>query len=181
LRGAPLRVPLCLREEIADLLDFMSPELELAGIEVVRRLPPGPARVLGDGNQLRQVFMNLVRNAQEAVLELERGPRHRPRDRPRIQVDMQCKDDQVIVVVRDDGPGIPVSPGELDRIFEAFYTSKAQGTGLGLPTVQQIVLDHDGSVRVAETGPTGTAFEVRLPACAPEGGSVSSPAATDPP
>lgn len=94
---------------------------------------------------------------------------------------MQCKDEQVVVVVRDNGPGIPGAPAELDRIFEAFYTSKAKGTGLGLPTVQQIVLDHEGSVRVAETGPTGTAFEVRLPACAPEGGSVSSPASTHAP
>jgi two-component system NtrC family sensor kinase len=178
-RPKPHRVPLDLREEMVDLLDFMSQELELAGIEVDRRLPSTPARVLGDANQLRQVFMNLVRNAQEAVLELDPGRRSRDpsRDPPRIRVDMQCKDDQVVVVVRDSGPGIPGAPAEHDRIFEAFYTSKAKGTGLGLPTVQQIVLDHEGSVRVAETGPAGTAFEVRLPACAPEGGSVSSPAA----
>jgi two-component system, NtrC family, sensor kinase len=202
-RPKPHRVPLDLREELNDLLSFMRPELELAGIEVVRRLPDTPARVLGDANQLRQVFMNLVRNAEEAVLDMERESERRPR----IWVDMQCKDDQVIVVVRDDGPGIPMpaakaissgpsyrsppapeaadaeevrSPAELDRIFEAFYTSKAKGTGLGLPTVQQIVLDHEGSVRVAETGPAGTAFEVRLPACAPEGGSVSSLAAIPP-
>jgi signal transduction histidine kinase len=179
-RPKPHRVPIDLREELNDLLDFMAQELDLAGIDVTRRLPPTPARVLGDANQLRQVFMNLVRNAQEAVLDPnhpERDPERRPRGRATIEVEMWCKDDQVVVVVRDDGPGIPVAPGELDRIFEAFYTSKAQGTGLGLPTVQQIVLDHEGSVRVAETGPTGTAFEVRLPACAPEGGSVSSPAA----
>lgn len=176
-RPKPHRVPLDLREELHDLLDFMGQELELAGIEVSQRLPSTPARVLGDGNQLRQVFMNLVRNAQEAVLETERE--RRPRDRPTIRVDMQCKDDHVVVVVRDNGPGIPGAPAEHDRIFEAFYTSKAKGTGLGLPTVQQIVLDHDGSVRVAETGPAGTAFEVRLPACAPEGASVSSPTATE--
>lgn len=188
-RPKPHRTPIDLREELHDLLDFMGQELDLAGIEVIPRLPSEPARVLGDANQLRQVFMNLVRNAQEAALEVERDaeppdreaePRIRPRIRPRIWVDMQCKDEQVIVVVRDNGPGIPMSPAEVDRIFEAFYTSKAQGTGLGLPTVQQIVLDHEGSVRVAETGPQGTAFEVRLPACAPEGGSVSSPAAIPP-
>lgn len=89
---------------------------------------------------------------------------------------MRCKDDQVFVVVGDDGPGIPLGSAEVERIFDAFYTSKAQGTGLGLPTVQQIVQDHDGAVRVAHTGPEGTSFEVRLPACAPDGGSVSSPA-----
>lgn len=182
-RPKPHRVPFDLRAELEDLLEFMGQELDLAGIEVTKRLPDAPARVLGDNNQLRQVFMNLVRNAQEAVLEPERSPERRPpRSRPpRIWVDMQCKDEQVVVVVRDNGPGIPGAPAELDRIFEAFYTSKAKGTGLGLPTVQQIVLDHEGSVRVAETGPTGTAFEVRLPACAPEGGSVSSPTSTHAP
>ncbi|MCA9705976.1 MAG: HAMP domain-containing histidine kinase [Myxococcales bacterium] len=175
-RPKPELRPIDLREELNDLLDFMAQELDMAGIEVEARLPPAPVHVRGDANQLRQVFMNLVRNAQEAVLDEE----HDPERRPRITVDMQCKEDQVIVVVRDNGPGIPVPAHEVDRIFEAFYTSKAQGTGLGLPTVQQIVQDHEGAVRVAQTGPEGTAFEVKLPACAPEGGSVSSPAAIPP-
>jgi len=173
-RPKPHLQPFDLCDELHDLLDFMAPQLEMAGIEVDAQLPPTPVDVRGDANQLRQVFMNLVRNAQEAVLDEEQEPERRPR----IEVEMRCKGGQVTVVVRDNGPGIPVAPAEVDRIFEAFYTSKAQGTGLGLPTVQQIVLDHEGSVRVAETGPAGTAFEVMLPACAPEGGSVSSPAAS---
>lgn len=179
-RPKPDRSELDLVDELRDLLDFMAPELEMAGIEVLRRLPPGPVPVLGDANQLRQVFMNLVRNAQEAALdeECDRGPEGERQ--PRIEVEMRCKDDQVFVVVADDGPGIGLSGGDVDRIFDAFYTSKAQGTGLGLPTVQQIVQDHDGAVRVAHTGPEGTAFEVRLPACAPDGGSVSSPAPVTP-
>ncbi len=164
-----------LREEVNDLLEFMLPQLEMDGVEVEPTLPEGPVQVDGDPNQLRQVFMNLVRNAQEAVLDEEQEPQRRPR----IHVEMRCKETQVIVVVRDNGPGIP-GDVEVDRIFEAFYTSKAQGTGLGLPTVQQIVQDHGGAVRVALTGPQGTTFEVRLPACAPQGGSVSSPAADVP-
>lgn len=172
-RPKPDRTRIDLAEELRDLLEFMAQELEMAGIEVELRLPDGPVPVLGDANQLRQVFMNLVRNAQEAALE------ERDRDeerRPRIEVEMRCKDGQVFVVVGDDGPGIPLPAAEVERIFDAFYTSKAQGTGLGLPTVQQIVQDHEGAVRVASTGPEGTSFEVRLPACAPDGGSVSSPA-----
>ncbi|MEM7157195.1 MAG: HAMP domain-containing sensor histidine kinase [Myxococcota bacterium] len=171
-RPKPERSQLDLREELRDLLEFMAPELEMAGIDVERQLPSGPVPVLGDANQLRQAFMNLVRNAQEAVLDPERDPERQPR----IDVEMRCKEDQVFVVVGDNGPGIP-HEAEVDRIFEAFYTSKAQGTGLGLPTVQQILVDHDGGVRVARSGPDGTAFEVRLPACAPDSGSVSSPAA----
>lgn len=179
-RPKPHRSPIDLGEELRDLLDFMAQELEMAGIEVERRIPEGPVPVLGDANQLRQVFMNLVRNAQEAVLEDQRD-RDRDHDhggerRPRIEVEMRCKGDQVFVVVRDDGPGIPLPDAEVERIFDAFYTSKAQGTGLGLPTVQQIVQDHEGAVSVAHTGPEGTSFEVRLPACAPDDGSVSSSA-----
>lgn len=172
-RPKPELLPIDLREELQDLLEFMAQELHIAGIDVVQSLPEGSAPVLGDPNQLRQVFMNLVRNAQEAALDEERDRERQPR----IEVEMRCKDEQVVVVVRDNGPGIPGGAETGDRIFDAFYTSKAQGTGLGLPTVQQIVQDHHGGVRVAQTGPDGTEFEVRLPACALQSGSVSSPAA----
>ena len=74
----------------------------------------------------------------------------------------------------DTGVGIDTPPEERERIFEAFFTSKAKGTGLGLSTVQQIVVDHGGRVSLVRTGPTGTVFEVQLPACAPAGASVSS-------
>jgi signal transduction histidine kinase len=77
---------------------------------------------------------------------------------------MRCKDDRVRVVVRDNGPGIDLPEDALERIFEAFYTRKAQGTGLGLPIVQEIVVDHGGTVRVDDTGPHGTTFSVELPA-----------------
>ncbi len=164
-RPKPQLQPFDLREELHDLLDFMGQELDMAGIDVQTRLPADPVEVRGDANQLRQVFMNLVRNAQEAVLDEEQDDERRPR----IEVQMRCKGDQVFVVVADNGPGIPGTV-DVERIFEAFYTSKAQGTGLGLPTVQQIVQDHEGAVRVAQTGPAGTAFEVRLPACAPAWG-----------
>ena len=87
---------------------------------------------------------------------------------------MHCKEDRVVAVVRDNGPGIAGSEDEMERIFEAFFTKKAQGTGLGLPMVQQIVNDHAGTVAVTETGPSGTRFEVRLPACDPRAPSVSS-------
>jgi signal transduction histidine kinase len=160
-----------LRAELVSLLDFMGQELQLAGVKVDVDLPAEPVMVDADGNQLRQVFMNLVRNAQEAVIGEEPAD---PDDRPRIGVMMRCKDGTVSVVVSDNGPGIELPDDELDRIFEAFYTRKAKGTGLGLPMVQQILADHAGGVRVAETGPQGTRFEVSLPACATPAPSVSS-------
>jgi signal transduction histidine kinase len=173
-RPKPELSPLDLREELRSLLEFISPELHNAGVELEVKFPDAPSWVMGDSNQLRQAFMNLIRNAQEAALEDETQ-----RDSTaRIGIEMECKDAQVSVVVSDNGPGIDLPPEQLDRIFEAFYTRKARGTGLGLPTVQQILVDHGGSVRVAKTGAEGTFFEVQVPACDSRGSKVGSPPLT---
>ena len=94
-----------------------------------------------------------------------------------VRVETRLDGDSVRVSVSDTGPGIAIPDDETghERIFEAFVTSKAHGTGLGLPMVQQVALDHGGSVRLVETGPTGTTFEFSLPACDPPRPSVSSP------
>jgi two-component system NtrC family sensor kinase len=143
-----------------------------------------------------QAFMNLLRNAREALAELAPppnplgdllDPEDDPPDhgrtaagppapgRPRVTVRLTREDGRVRAVVADNGPGLAVAADEAEHIFEAFFTRKPQGTGLGLSIVQQIVQDHEGSVRVASTGPDGTAFEIVLPACDPPPPSVSSP------
>lgn len=208
-RKNPERVPLDLSAELHALLDFMAEELAAAGVRVVRDLPH--AWVLGDAGQLRQAFMNLLRNAREALVEARGGPPNpvgdlldaddlgvdpgvdpgadrpdraqpaappEPADSPagpRITVHIERLGDRVRAVVADNGPGLTIATNEAEHIFEAFFTRKPQGTGLGLSIVQQIVQDHEGSVRVASTGPSGTAFEIVLPACDPPGASVSSP------
>ncbi len=149
-----------LREELRSLLTFLRPEVELAGVTLESAFPDEEVWISGDGNQLRQVFMNLIRNAVEAVTE----PDREEAASARVEVRMRCKDARVVVVVRDNGPGIDLPQDALERIFVAFYTRKAQGTGLGLPIVQEIVADHGGSVRVEETGPEGTTFRIELPA-----------------
>lgn len=197
-RKNPDRAPLDLAAELNALLDFMAEELAAAGVTVVRDIRP--AWVLGDAGQLRQAFMNLLRNAREALAELappanplgdlldeEAGEATDPPDhgrtaagppapaRPRVTVRLTREDGRVRAVVADNGPGLAVAADEAEHIFEAFFTRKPQGTGLGLSIVQQIVQDHEGSVRVASTGPDGTAFEIVLPACDPPPPSVSSP------
>lgn len=159
-RPKPELARLDLREHISSLITFLRPEVELAGVRLETAFPSDEVWIEGDANQLRQVFMNLVRNAVEAVTELDRDEG----DAPWVEVRMRCKDDRVIAVVRDNGPGIDLPEDGLERIFEAFYTRKAQGTGLGLPIVQEIVVDHGGTVRVEDTGPGGTTFRVELPA-----------------
>ena len=196
-RKNPERVPLDLAAELHSLLDFMAEELAAAGVRVVRELRP--AWVLGDAGPLRQAFMNLLRNAREALGEPAAAPDPRgdlldegdpPSDRalpagtvrvvgstgsPCVTVRVARVGDRVRALVADNGPGLAVAADEAEHIFEAFFTRKPQGTGLGLSIVQQIVQDHEGSVRVASTGPGGTAFEIVLPACDPPAASVSSP------
>lgn len=195
-RKNPERVPLDLAAELHALLDFMAGELAAAGIHVVPELRP--AWVQGDAGQLRQAFMNLLRNAREALVDASAPPSplgdlldelpagDLPSDRaqpagpttatgPRITVRVEQLGDRVRALVADNGPGLAVAADEAEHIFEAFFTRKPQGTGLGLSIVQQIVQDHEGTVRVAATGPAGTVFEIVLPACDPPAASVSSP------
>ena len=92
-----------------------------------------------------------------------------------IRVSLREDGSDARIVVADTGPGIPdEGAANIERIFEAFVTSKTHGTGLGLPMVQQIAVDHGGSIRLVETGPQGTIFELSLPACDPPGASVFS-------
>jgi nitrogen fixation/metabolism regulation signal transduction histidine kinase len=164
-------VPMDLGAELRAMMEFLAPELDQDGVTVDVAIPGEPVAIQGDANQLRQAFLNLVRNAKEAVLD----EAHRREDRPpRIGIEMRCKDGLVVVVVTDNGGGIPLPDDQVDRIFEPFYTRKARGTGLGLPMVQQIVQEHGGNVRIARTGPDGTQFEVELPACTTPGSALSS-------
>lgn len=200
-RPAPQLAKLDLGVELADLLDFLAEEHARDGITVIRELPSAPLWVDADAGQLRQAFINLLRNAREALLELrgaretesdlgdlldpaetnadadvrEREPLDAGEERPTIRVTLERKDHAARVLIRDTGPGIETEGHDIERIFEAFVTSKAHGTGLGLPMVRQVALDHAGSVRLVETGPRGTTFEFVLPACDPPAPSVSSP------
>jgi signal transduction histidine kinase len=207
-RPKPQMAKIDLGPVLTDLLDFTATEHERNRIAIVRELPAEPVWVEADAGQLRQALLNLLRNAQEAVLESAGSAIDEPASassgvgdlldefepeqltKPgaekagpapvgKITVSLACKDRQALVVVADTGPGIPLpdSAGTgrgVERIFEAFVTSKAHGTGLGLPMVQQIAVDHGGGVRLVHTGPDGTHFELRLPACDPPARSVSS-------
>ncbi len=119
-----------------------------------------------DVGQMRQALLNLVQNAIEALAHggrIEVSCRTAPSD------GSEGSRAGVEIVVSDDGPGIP--RGAEERIFEPFYTSKARGTGLGLATAKRIVEAHGGEIRLASSGPGGTAFRIWLPdASGPEPG-----------
>jgi PAS domain S-box-containing protein len=106
--------------------------------------------VVGDRTALRQAFSNLLRNSVEAA---EGKP-------VRVQISAEVEGETLKLRFRDDGPGIPAEM--LPRIFIPFFTTKPQGTGLGLALVQRIVADHGGAVGV-ESAPQGTVFTLSFP------------------
>ena len=125
--------------------------------------------IQGDEHQLCQVFTNLVINAFEALggngaaCGFPRGPERWKRTTGTAS-EGPGNLPTLIVEIADDGPGIPA---ELkDRVFNAFFTTKAQGSGLGLAIVRKIVDAHDGRIDVASTAGQGTRFTVTLPVSA---------------
>ncbi len=106
----------------------------------------------GDSVQLTQALVNLVINA---IQSMEGGGTVTVRGRT------EPADSRAVIEVRDTGPG--VEPSRQTAIFEPFYTTKADGSGLGLWIVQQIVTAHRGTIRVANTEPVGAVFIVELP------------------
>lgn len=139
-----------LRELVDSLLDFLHEDLAGQRIEVRRELAPVPL-VLGDDAQLRQAFLNLIRNAREAMPE-----------GGRLTVRTGVRDGQVEVAVEDTGPGI--GDEEISRIFDPFFSTKAGGTGLGLPITRRILTEHGGRVTVEGRVGEGARFTVILPA-----------------
>ena len=109
-----------------------------------------------DGQKLRQVFTNIMKNALEAV-----DPR---RSEGRVEVNLFADGERVTVEVADNGVGI--SAGDRDRIFLPFFTTKPSGTGLGLSIVKKIVDLHGGEVVVDSVPGRGTRVRISLPAVA---------------
>jgi signal transduction histidine kinase len=147
-----------LGELVASIVEFSRAELSNAGIRLEVELGAEPIEGSVDENQIRQALLNLIRNAREAmtssgggVLRVALGPRG-----PGLAE----------IVVSDTGPGI--RPEHLPKVFDPFFSTKAKGTGLGLPLVQQIAIEHGGYVEVDSSSTAGTAFHIVLPRRGPE-------------
>jgi signal transduction histidine kinase len=124
------------------------------GVSAQTRFADGLSPVHGDRVQLQQVVLNLFLNAVEAMGSVEVGAR---------ELLLSTEQDQtgVLVAVRDSGPGI--DPTHLERVFEAFYTTKPSGTGMGLLICRSIINAHGGRLWAESNEPRGAVFQFTLP------------------
>ena len=161
LRFARLPRPVMAREDLGDilggLLDFVTPEMQAAGVELRRELATDLPPIWGDEGQLRAAFLNLLRNSREAT---SAGGTVTVRT-------ARAADGAVEVEVRDTGSGIPAE--QLGRIFDPFFSTKSGGTGLGLAFTLQVIQEHGGTIRCDSEVGHGTSFVVRLPVAAADG------------
>jgi two-component system sensor kinase FixL len=141
---------------LQEVRDLIQEEARNKEIELVLDIPPAPVMVEGDRDKLKQVILNLSRNGMEAM---DRGGE--------LTVRAQCLEDQVEITVSDEGPGIPEP--ERDKIFVPFYTTKKQGTGLGLSVSKRIIEEHQGcSFSLASGQDKGAVARITMPITACE-------------
>jgi hypothetical protein len=159
IKKAPLRKDrFDLNDAIKDVIVLARTAIIKKGVAVHTRLMEGPLIVEGDRVQLQQVALNLILNAIEAMNSVTTGARDLSISTERTQPDA------VLVAVRDSGPGI--DPNDLERVFETFYTTKSDGTGMGLSISRSIVAAHGGRLWADVNAPRGAVFRFTLPAAA---------------
>ena len=162
--------PVDLNETLDDAFLMMGEQLRLRNIEVKKQFTPDLPKVDADANQLEQVFLNLITNARDAILQrsevrgrLEIITRMGEADNQQSSIINHQSQNFVEILIRDNGGGIPSE--NMEKIFDPFFTTKevGKGTGLGLSISYGIIKDHQGEISVAETSPAGTTFRIKLP------------------
>jgi len=162
-----------IRKVIREVILFVKPEAEIKGVRFHERFDENLPHVLADSQKMRQIFLNLILNATQAMpgggeitidISLIKGNRNDPAEK-----------EQVAVTISDTGPGIPEEL--LPKIFEPFFTTKPKGIGLGLSIVHQLITENNGTISVKSTSGKGTSFTVLLQTTAAPvmGGDAPSP------
>ncbi|MEO1888969.1 MAG: ATP-binding protein [Cycloclasticus sp.] len=135
---------------IDDIATLYQAQIKQLNVTIEDNLPS----VFADSVRLRQVLINLIKNAQEAISDTDNG---------QITVSAHHHQDtqSIEICIADNGPGVDNS--ELEHIFEPYVTSKGKGTGLGLAIVKKIIEEHGGSIRIKKVEPQGANFVIQLP------------------
>ncbi len=144
------REPVHVARLVADVLDLYRETADARGIAIIRDLAADGTTLLGDAEKLKQVVLNLVVNAMEAM-----------KQGGTLSVRVASEADRVEISVSDTGSGIP--PEAIEHVFDPFFTTKEAGTGLGLSIVRKIVDQHGGEIRIETEPGRGAHVRVAIP------------------
>ena len=152
---APGRSQVNLNELVQRTVHLQAYPLRKSNIAVDFLPEPTIPAIVADPNQLMQVFLNLLLNAEQAIRE--------SREKGTIRIRLGRKIDSVWLVFQDDGPGI--APDNLEHIFDPFFTTKrpGRGTGLGLSICKTVLREHQGNIEAANASDGGAIFTITLP------------------
>lgn len=144
------RQPVALNALLEQKLAFLHPEIERANVKLRTHFDPALATINADGEQLWQALLNLIRNGREAMA-----------GGGELTVGTWRSGSQVLLRVTDSGKGM--TEEQVQQVFAPFFTTKKEGTGLGLALVQQIVTEHGGHVECESASGKGSTFTIFLP------------------
>lgn len=134
---------------IEDVINFIEPETKRQNIELIRKIEPLP-KVKIDSAQIKQTLINLIINANQAM-----------KDSGKLTISARLSGNQIIIEMEDTGPGIP--PEVQEKMFDLFYSTKEDGTGVGLAIAKQVVEGHGGRVNIKSQVGKGTKVIIFLP------------------
>ncbi|MCL4440366.1 MAG: ATP-binding protein [Firmicutes bacterium] len=149
---------LCISTVLEKVLTFTSPMLRQNSIHLNIHLESGLPKIMADASRIKQVFVNMILNAIQAMP-----------DGGNLEIRTYLYNGLICTEFMDSGLGI--DPEELSRIFDPFYTTKDSGTGLGLSISHQIIKSHSGTIHVSSVPGEGTVFNVLLPLTSDLGGA----------
>ena len=156
LKKAPLhKEDVDINEAILEVIGLTRGEVTKNGISVQTQLAEGLPFIRGDRVQLQQVILNLIINAVEALSSVGEGPREL------IISTAETESNGVLVAIRDSGPAL--TPASLERVFDAFYTTKPDGLGMGLSICRSIIEAHGGQLWASVNVPRGAVFQFTVP------------------
>lgn len=142
--------PLNIDTVVEEVLDFVGPELQRRGVEVRKFFDADIPPCKADRNLIKQALLNIVINAKDAM-----------KDGGELMVRTSAGPDSVRISITDTGSGIPDS--QLQRIWDPYFTTKKEGSGLGLPTAKRIIEEHGGTIEALSEPGRGSSFTIVLP------------------
>ena len=144
------RVSADLSQVVAEVVEFFGPQADAADVKIELTAAPATLAVFADVGLLKQALLNLLINAQQAMT-----------NGGRLSIVVSAADGVARIDITDTGPGI--APDQIDHVFDAYYSTKKGGTGLGLTMARRMIRAHGGDITVRSDPSSGACFTVTLP------------------